>query len=152
MKNSISPLPNLPQLAQAISKSNNETLRELFKGKINGNFLIKIKSEVLNKLGAEVFEYYPISFDNSRIITGNDETPEYDICKIIVGVNRHHSIFLSGVEICRNQKNIKYQEQIIIEVIEKIQLRQLGSTFFRKNQMFLGDEFLYFFFHMNFLS
>lgn len=144
MKNSISPLPNLPQLAQAISKKNNKTLRELFKGKINGSFLIKIKSEVLNKLRAGISEYYPISFDNARIITGNDETPEYDICRIIVGVHRHHSIFLSDAEICRNQKDIKYQEQIIIEVIEKIQLRQLGSTFFRKNQMFLGDEFLYF--------
>lgn len=144
MKNPISPPPNPLQLARAISKGNNETLRILFKGKINGSFLIKIKSEVLNKLKAEVLKYYPISFDNSRIITGNDETPEYDICRIIVGVHCHHSIFLSDAEICRNQKNIKYQEQIINEVIEKIQLRQLGSIFFRKDQIFLGDEFLYY--------
>lgn len=145
MKNSISPYFDLQQFAQTIFETNNKTLRKLFETKINGSFLIKIKSEILNTLGTEaLLKYYPIHFDNARIITGTDETPEYDICRIIVGVHRHHSIFLSDEEIRCNQKNTKYQEQIIKEVIEKIQLRQFGSTFFRRNQLFLGDEFLYF--------
>lgn len=144
MKNSISPrLTPLPSV-QGISKNNDKLLRELLKSKINGSFLIKIKSEVLSKLRADTFKYYPLHFDNVRIMTGTDETPEYDICRIIIGVHRHHSVFLSDKEIRRNQKSIKYQEQITNEVIEKIQLRQFGSVFFRRNQLFLGDEFLYF--------
>ena len=132
------------KLAKSISNENNKTLKELFKNKINGSFLIKIKSEVLNKIAPELFNYYPLQFDNRIIMTGTDETPEYDICRIIVGVHRHHSIFLSEQEIRENQRNTSYQEQIINEVIEKIRVRRFGSAFFRKKQLLLGDEFLYF--------
>ena len=132
------------KLAKSISNENNKTLKELFKNKINGSFLIRIKSEVLNKIAPELFNYYPLQFDNRIIMTGTDETPEYDICRIIVGVHRHHSIFLSEQEIRENQRNTSYQEQIINEVIEKIRVRRFGSAFFRRKQLLLGDEFLYF--------
>ena len=131
-------------LAKSITEENNKTLRDLFKNKINGSFLIKVKSEVINKIGPELFYFYPIKFDNTRIMTGTDETPEYDICRIIVGTHRHHSIFLSEQEIRNNQKSVDYQNRLISEVIEKIRLRQFGSAFFRKKQLLLGDEFLYF--------
>ena len=77
------------KLAKSISDENNKTLKELFKNKINGSFLIKIKSEVLNKIAPELFNYYPLQFDNRIIMTGTDETPEYDICRIIVGRRCH---------------------------------------------------------------
>ena len=132
------------KLAKSISNENNKTIKELFKDKINGSFLIKIKSEVLNRIALELFEFYPLQFDNKKILTGTDETPEYDICRIIVGVHRHHSIFLSEQEIRKNQRNATYQEQIVKEVIEKIRVRRFGSVFFRRKQLLLGDEFLYF--------
>ena len=132
------------KLAKSISDENNKTIKELFKDKINSSFLIKIKSEVLNKISLELFNYYPLQFDNKRILTGTDETPEYDICRIIVGVHRHHSIFLSEQEIRENQRNTAYQKQIVNEVVEKIRVRHFGSVFFRRKQLLLGDEFLYF--------
>lgn len=132
------------KFAKSISDENNKTIKELFKDKINGSFLIKIKSEVLNKMTLELFKYYPFQFDNKKILTGTDETPEYDICRIIVGVHRHHSIFLSEQEIRESQRNAAYQEQLVNEVIEKIRLRYFGSVFFRRRQLLLGDEFLYF--------
>ena len=132
------------KFAKSISDENNKTIKELFKDKIKGSFLIKIKSEVLNKMALDLFNYYPFQFDNKKILTGTDETPEYDICRIIVGVHRHHSIFLSEQEIRENQKNTAYQKQIVNEVIEKIRLRHFGSVFFRRKQLILGDEFLYF--------
>ena len=132
------------KLAKSISDENNKTIKELFKDKINGSFLIKIKSEVLNKMALDLINYYPFQFDNKKFLTGPDETPEYDICRIIVGVHRHHSIFLSEQEIRDNQRNATYQEQLVNEVIEKIRLRHFGSVFFRRKQLLLGDEFLYF--------
>ena len=132
------------KFAKSISDENNKTIKELFKDKINGSFLIKIKSEVLNKMALDLLNYYPFQFDNKKILTGTDETPEYDICRIIVGVHRHHSIFLSEQEIRENQRNAAYQEQLVNEVIEKIRLRHFGSVFFRRKQLLLGDEFLYF--------
>ena len=132
------------KFAKSISDENNKTIKELFKDKINGSFLIKIKNEVLNKMALDLFNYYPFQYDNKKILTGTDETPEYDICRIIVGVHRHHSIFLSEQEIRENQRNAAYQEQLVNEVIEKIRLRHFGSVFFRRKQLLLGDEFLYF--------
>lgn len=132
------------KFAKSISDENNKTIKELFKDKINGSFLIKIRSEVFNKMALDLFNYYPFQFDNKKILTGTDETPEYDICRIIVGVHRHHSIFLSEQEIRENQRNAAYQEQLVNEVIEKIRLRYFGSVFFRRKQLLLGDEFLYF--------
>ena len=132
------------KLAKAITEENNKTIRQLFKKKINGSFLIRIKSEVLNKIGPDLFNYYSMNFDNAKIVTGRDETPEYDICRIIVGVHKHNSIFLTKEEIRNNEKNYNYQQKIVDEVIEKIKFRQYGSKFFRRNQLLLGDEFLYF--------
>jgi hypothetical protein len=132
------------KFAKLISDENNKTIKELFKDKINGSFLIKIKCEVFNKMALDLFNYYPFQFDNKKILTGTDETPEYDICRIIVGVHRHHSIFLSEQEIRESQRNAAYQEQLVNEVIEKIRLRHFGSMFFRRKQLLLGDEFLYF--------
>ena len=131
------------KLAKAITEENNKTIRQLFKDKINGSFLIRIKSEVLNKIGPDLFNYYSMNFNNAKIVTGRDETPEYDICRIIVGVHKHNSIFLTKEEIRNNEKDIDYQKRLVKEVIEKIQFRQFGSIFFRRNQLLLGDEFLY---------
>ena len=113
-----------------INEETNKTLKQLFKGKINGSFLIKIKSSVIIKLGIQLLEYYNFHFDSERIVTGRDETTEYDICRMIVGIHRHHSIFLSKGEIRNNEKSESYQKQIVKETIEKIKLRQYGSAFF----------------------
>ena len=132
------------KFAKSITENNNKTLKEVFKNKINGSFLIKIKSEVMNKIPLELFNYYPFYFDDKKVLTGTDETPEYDICRMIVGVHQHHSIFLTEQQIRENQRNTAYQEQIVNEVIEKIRIRQFGSAFFRKKLLHNGDEYLYF--------
>lgn len=145
MNNSLIP-PINPNMfnPNVINEETNKTLKQLFKGKINGSFLIKIKSTVIIKLGIQLLEYYNFHFDSERIVTGRDETSEYDICRMIVGIHRHHSIFLSKEEIRNNEKSESYQKQIVKETIEKIKLRQYGSAFFRKKQLIIGDEFLYF--------
>lgn len=127
-----------------INKNNDKTLKNLFKDKISGSFLIKIKSKVIEKINIDFLNYYHIQFDNSGVLTGTNETPDYDICRMIVGVHRHNSVFLSQQEISDNQKSVKYQERLVDEVIEKIKLREFGSAFFRKKQLFWGDDFLYF--------
>lgn len=132
------------QAIRDIQKENNQTIKQLFRDKINGNFLIKIKEEVVTKLGVELFQIFSFKYDSTQVVTGNCQTPEYDICRIITGVHRHHSIFLTKEEIRNNQKDSEYQKKLVSEVIEKIRLHQFSNLFFRKQQLLVGDEFIYF--------
>ena len=68
----------------------------------------------------------------------------YDICRLIVGVHRSHSIFLSDDEIRKNERSRRYRQQLVSETIEKIRLRFYGSVYFRKCMLFPGEEFLYY--------
>ncbi len=126
------------------AKENNKTFKKLFKGKINGSFLIKIKSEVVSALGNDLLNYYPLDFSKESALTGNTDAAEYDICKLITGTHRHYSIFLSDEDIRDLEDSSEYAELLTNEVIEKIKLRRYASCFFRKQPLIQGDEFLYF--------
>ena len=126
-------------------KDTDKVLRDLFKGEIKGNFLIKIYHEVLNKLGIdELKKYYSLILTMENSIVGNTSNPEFEICKYIVGLHKSNMIFVSDEEKMKKQNDIKYQNQLINEVIDHIKLNKYGASFFRKRQIFYGDRFLYF--------
>lgn len=130
---------------KVIAEENNKVLISLFKEKIKGYFLINIKDQVIQKLGIQNFiKYYDTRWSDERAVTGIGVAAEYDICRMIVGIHRAHSIFLSKDEIRKNEKNEKYKQQIISETIEKIKLRSYGSIHFRKNPLLKGEEFIYY--------
>lgn len=132
------------KLGREVQKETDKILKNLFKDKVNGGFLIKIKTMIFEKMNLNLLNYYQLNCNGTQIVTGRDETIEYDICRIIIGVHKHNSIFLTKEEIRNNEKDNNYQQKIVDEVIEKIKFRQYGSKFFRRNQLLLGDEFLYF--------
>ncbi|MCM1183512.1 MAG: hypothetical protein NC337_09070, partial [Roseburia sp.] len=87
--------PFMPDL-RAVAEQNNDALKRVFKGRIKGCFLIDIKDQVLKALGwKNLVKYYDFRWSDERMITGIGEAAEYDICRIIVGIHRAHSIFLS---------------------------------------------------------
>ena len=137
-------LPFMPDL-QAVAEQNNDALKRVFKGRIKGCFLIDVKDQVLKNLGLErLMKYYDFRWSDERMITGMGEAAEYDICRMIVGIHRAHSIFLSDDEIRKNERSRRYKQQLVSETIEKIKLRFYGSVYFRKNTLFHGEEFLYY--------
>lgn len=136
--------PFIPDL-RAIAEQNNDALKRIFKGRIKGCFLIDIKDQVLKDLGFDNFmKYYDFRWPKERMITGIGEAPEYDICRMIVGIHRAYSVFLSEDEIRKNERSRRYKQQLVSETIEKIKLRFYGSVYFRKNTLFHGEEFLYY--------
>ena len=80
------------QVASDIARENKKSLKQIFNGKINGSFLIKIKNLVITELGDRLFRFMPLPETNAQIVTGNVVAHEYDICRMIVGTHRHHSI------------------------------------------------------------
>ncbi|MDE5598383.1 MAG: hypothetical protein K2J04_11175 [Lachnospiraceae bacterium] len=89
-------------------------------------------------------KYYDFRWSDERMITGIGEAAEYDICRMIVGIHRAYSIFLSYDEIRKNERSRRYKQLLVSETIEKIKLRFYGSVYFRKNMLFHGEEFLYY--------
>lgn len=137
-------LPFMPDL-RAVAEQNNDALKHVFKERIKGCFLIDIKDQVVKNLGLEsLMKYYDFRWSDERMITGIGEAAEYDICRMIVGIHRAYSIFLSDDEIRKNERSRRYKQQLVIETIEKIKLRFYGSVYFRKNMLFSGEEFLYY--------
>lgn len=137
-------LPFMPDL-QAVAEQNNDALKRVFKGRIKGCFLIDIKDQVMKDLGLEsLMKYYDFRWSDERMITEIGEAAEYDICRMIVGIHRAHSIFLSDDEIRKNERSRRYKQQLVSETIEKIKLRFYGSVYFRKNTLLQGEEFLYY--------
>lgn len=99
----------------------------------------------MKELGIDnLIKYYDFRWSDVRMITGIEEAAEYDICRMIVGIHKAHSIFLSDNEIRKNEKSKRYKQLLIAETIEKIKMRLYGSTFFRKKILFQGEEFLYY--------
>ena len=128
---------------RAVAEQNNDALKRVFKGRIKGCFLIDIKDLVMKNLGLEsLIKYYDFRWSDERMITGIGEAAEYDICRMIVGIHRAHSIFLSDDEIRKNERSRRYKQQLVSETIEKIKIRFYGSVYFRKNTLFHGEEFL----------
>lgn len=138
------PLPPMQGLT-AIEEQNNKMLKQMFKGRIQGNFLMSIKKRVMEELGIEgLLKYYDFCWSGERMVTGIGEAPEYDICRMIVGIHRAYSIFASDNEIRMNEKNEEYRQKLISETVEKIKLRLYGSAYFRKRVFLSGEEFLYY--------
>lgn len=137
-------LPFMPDV-RAIAEQNNVALERVFKGRIKGRFLIDIKDQVMKDLGLEsLLKYYDFRWSDERMITGIGEAAEYDICRMIVGIHRAHSVFLSDDEIRKNERSRRYRQQLVLETMEKIRLRFYGSVYFRKNTLLHGEEFLHY--------
>lgn len=134
----------MPDL-KVIIEQDNIALKRMFEGKIKGYFLIDVKDRVMQALGLDnLFKYYDFRLSEEKSLTGIGEAAEYDVCRMIVGIHRAKSIFLSDNEIRRNEKSNKYKQQLITETLEKIKLRLYGSVHFRRKTLLQGEEFLYY--------
>lgn len=134
----------MPDL-KVITEQNNIALKRMFKGKIKGYFLIDMKDRVMKELGLDnLIKYYDFRWSEEKSVTGIGGSAEYDICRMIVGIHKARSIFLSHNDIRKNEKSKKYKQQLVAETIEKIKLRLYGSVYFRSKTLHQGEEFLYY--------
>ena len=134
----------MPDL-KVITEHNNTALKHVFEGKIKGYFLIDVKDRVMKALGLDnLFKYYDFRWSEERSVTGIGGAAEYDICRMIVGIHKAKSIFLSDSAIRKNEKSKEYKQQLIAETIEKIKIRLYGSVYFRRKTLLQGEEFLYY--------
>lgn len=130
---------------ETIVEQNNTALEHMFQGRIKGYFLIDVKDQVIKALGLDnLLRYYNFRWSEEKAVTGIGGAAEYDICRMIVGIHKAKSIFLSDKDIRKNEKSKKYKQELIYETIEKIKIRLYGSVHFRVKMLFQGEEFLFY--------
>ena len=125
-------------------KESNEVLKNIFKNKIKQSFLIDILYKVKENIGIDVYKYFDLSINDTKIITGDFSSIEYDICRTIVGIHRSNIIFMSDYERAQLEKKTQYKDELVNDVVQHLKIRQYSAHFFRKNQIKGGEEFIYF--------
>ncbi len=127
-------------------KENEKALCRLFAGKIKANFLLSIKSKVIETIGNDMPKYFDFNADLAKMAMGVDDmmTMDYEICKIIVGIHRSNMIFVDDNTRRVKETNDDYCSQLVENVITHIKLRPFASAFFRKMPIINGESFIYF--------
>ena len=127
-------------------KEDEKTLCHLFAGKIKANFLLSIKSKVIEIIGNDMPKYFDFNTNLAKMAMGVDDmmTMDYEICKIIVGIHRSNMVFVDDNTRRAKETNTDYCNQLVEDVIAHIKLRPFASAFFRKMQIIKGESFIYF--------
>lgn len=121
-----------------------KAIRNIFKGEIKGNFLIRILYKVLDKLKPELSKYYPPTNTMENVVAGDTDNFAFDICKYIIGLHKSNMIFVPEIQQKNLMDNAEYEQKLVGEVLENIKLRLYGGSYFRQKQIMAGDRFLYF--------
>lgn len=135
-----------PDQVEKFKRMHNKQIKEMFRGKINRNFLIEMFYGVFEELCRtnEVSKIFNIGLDQQSIIKADHDSIDYEICRYIVGAHRSNTIFLSETELSNIQKNNEYKKKLKNDVLVNIRLRNYAGYYFRKKQIIAGDEFIFF--------
>ena len=127
-------------------KENEKALCHLFAGQIKANFLLSIKSRVIETIGNDIPKYFDFNASLAKMAMGVDDmlTMDYEICKIIVGIHRSNMVFIDDNTRRIKETNSDYCTQLVDDVIDHIKLRPFASAFFRKMPIIKGESFIYF--------
>lgn len=135
-----------PAAMQKYKREKNRQLKQMFSGRITGNFLLEIFGIVMNTLivKGELFQFFKFGFDEQSLFKGDNDAFDYEVCRYIIGAHRSNIIFLEDKERADLESNEDYKRKLIDEVLTNIRLRRYAGQFFRKRQIVQGDEFLFF--------
>lgn len=127
-------------------KEQRKIIKQLFSGRITGNFLLEIMNDVLHieMANGELLKYFNAMPDPKNLLSGNIEQFDYEVCRYIVGAHRFNVLFLPERERAKLESDKVYRLKLESEVITHIRLRPVAGSFFRKKQIMQGDEFLFY--------
>lgn len=136
--------PDIKRVCQSMCASNNRILKDLFRSEINGSFLIRIKSGVLNAVLPILPDIFDLKYSDERMMTAGDNAIEYEICRHVIGVHNSNTVFLSAEEKRSWEKDDEYQARLVSQVAQDVIIRLYGSAYFRKKAIISGERFLFY--------
>ncbi|MBO4694514.1 MAG: hypothetical protein J5656_01125 [Clostridia bacterium] len=135
---------NEKKVAEKMMKERESVLKEIFKHKIKPNFLIYMLNKVKNEMGTELGHYFDFSVSIEKTVKWDFVSPDYEICRMIVGVHRSKTLLLEEEPLAKLQNDNQYIGKLTQEVITHIKLRYYAADYFRNKQIIFGEEFLYY--------
>lgn len=137
---------DIKKFLDLVMKENLKSLKNIFSSEIKPNFLIEVFYLVIRRFSdpIDLFSLFDITYNNDRLITGDFENIEYEICRNIVYLHKEDCIFISDKERRNKENSGEYKNKLVTDVINNLRLRRYAAIFFRKKQITLGDEFLFF--------
>lgn len=127
-----------------LNKEREKVLRKYFSNYIKQNFLIKVLNKVLCELKGDIFNYYDAYIDPEKIVTNDMVSPDYEICKMIVGIHRSNTLFFSEEQLAKIQNDDKYIEKLVQAVIIHIKIRGYAVGYFRNRPIIAGEEYIFY--------
>lgn len=148
---------SLEQNVNTFKKDLQDSLKEIFRGRIKPGFLIKMESFLREMLFAANPKLFmgdiPFSLDGEvktkRLLTGfsytNSMYPEiYSYCRLIVAFHSSRFAFETDEVRRKSEKAEEYQRDLALDVFEAFYLKQYVYGSFERNKLYNGEEFAFY--------
>jgi hypothetical protein len=131
---------------EAFLRARRKELKTAFSGRINGNFMLETCEKVIKTLIAtgEISACFDWRPTEENAVTGDFDQVDYEVCRYVVGAHRSNMVFVGDADRAKAEASGEYQGKLFEQVLTNIRLRKSAGAFFRKKQIVLGDEFIFF--------
>ena len=125
-------------------KESEEALIGMFSNRIKESFLKKMRMQIWRD-HPEFISYFNFTMTHEDMAAGTlDHNMDFELCRNITSIHRFNCIGLSDHERAQEEKSAGYQAQLGEQAMDQIRIRNYASVFFRKKQIFVGEDWAFF--------
>ena len=106
-------------------------LKKIFCNEIKPSFLIEVLYKIKTYMGSKLYSFDDISLNSEDFLRGGKGVIEYEICKMIIGIHKSNTIFLSESERIKIERSEEYKKKLTEAVSNDIRLRNYAAVYFR---------------------
>lgn len=125
-------------------KESEKALIGMFSDRIKESFLKKMRIQIWQE-HPEFLSFFNFAMTHEDMAAGTlDHNMDFELCRNITAIHRFNCIGLTDYERAQEEKSVGYQMQLQEQVMDQIRIRNYASVFFRKKQIFVGEDWAFF--------
>jgi hypothetical protein len=128
-----------------LEKDRVKAIKKEFKGRIKENFLLKMRTLLIDKYSKTILSYFDDTPDVSFLLKGtlNDHI-DLEVCRNIVGIHRHNTLYMDDKARADLQESAEYKEKLAEQVLTHLKLRHYAGMYARVHRITIGEEYLFY--------
>jgi hypothetical protein len=127
-----------------LSNARLKNIEAKYSGKIKQSFLAAIYGSLSKTHGPLALSYFAFPVVPEEDLSGNADSIDYEVCRLIVGLHRSRTVFMSDEERAALERRDDYRKELTDKVFWAIRLRPGIASFLRKDPLTSGDEFIFY--------